>query len=137
MSCVLVFSTLKRANLSHELTFIVAPFNDEGNSHTIVLNGQGGEDYFDIVRNTQLLDLNGDSGNDVFVIRSFLALRIIEGVIQDSDTGDVKAHGGKDNDFFEIGDTVTSYVVNAGVDVDGGTGTYIPADSAIVPCLPL
>lgn len=72
------------------------------------------------------MDLNGDSGNDAFVIRSFLALRIIGGEIQNSsDTADVKAMGGDGEDYFEIGDTVTSYVVNAGVDVDGGTGMYI------------
>jgi hypothetical protein len=99
-----------------------APIIVSGNSHTIVLNGQGGGDFFDIIRNKQLLDLNGDSGDDTFIIRSFLALRIIEGEIQESDTGDVKAGGGEGGDYFEIGDTVTSYVVNAGVDVDGGTG---------------
>jgi hypothetical protein len=99
----------------------------KGNSHAIVLNGQGGDDRFDIVRNKQLLDLNGDSGDDTFVIRSFLALRIIDGEIQNtSDTESVKAFGGDGGDYFEIGDTVTSYVVNAGVDVDGGTGTYRP-----------
>ena len=36
--------------------------------------------------------------------------------------GDVKAGGGDGDDYFEVGDTMTSYVVNAGVDVDGGTG---------------
>ncbi|CAB9505197.1 Kringle domain [Seminavis robusta] len=105
-----------------DTTLTTQGYLSDGNHHTIVINGQGGGDYFDVIRNTQLLDLNGDSGDDTFVIRSFLALRIVDGETLESDAGDVTAAGGDDSDYFEIGDTVTSYVVNAGVDVDGGTG---------------
>ncbi|CAB9505193.1 Kringle domain [Seminavis robusta] len=105
-----------------ETTLTTQGYLSDGNSDNVVINGMGGGDFFDVIRNKKLLDLNGDSGDDTFIIRSFLALRLIEGEVQESDIGDVKAVGGDDNDLFEVGDTVTSYVVNAGVDIDGGTG---------------
>lgn len=108
-----------------ETTLTTQGYLSSGNSHTLILNGNGGDDQFDVLRNLQFLDLNGDSGDDTFVIRSFLALRIIDGVAQESDIGDIEAKGGDDSDLFEIGDTVTSYVVNSGVDIDGGTGELV------------
>jgi len=77
--------------------------------------------------------ISADVGDDTFVIRSFLALRIVGGEVQASDNEGVKASGGDDADYFEIGDTVTSYVVNAGVDVDGGTVRLRPASVLVLP----
>ena len=63
---------------------------------------QGGDDSFDVLRNKQLLDLNGDSGDDTFVLRSFLALRIVDGdVVEESDIGTL----GK---LDSVGDVVVS-----------------------------
>lgn len=54
-------------------------------------------------RNTDTVDLNGDSGNDTFVVRSFIALVIdANGEILGSDSKKVTAFGGDDEDNFEV-----------------------------------
>lgn len=108
-----------------ETTLTTQGYLSDGNSHSIAIKGQGGDDFFDVVRNKQSIDLDGDSGNDLFVVRSFLALRIVNGTVMEGDNGNVTTKGGEGNDVFDVGalDTVTSYAVNAGVDIDGGTGT--------------
>ena len=86
------------------------------------------------------MDLNGDSGDDVFVVRSFAALVIDEtgNVTNSSNTESVNLLGGDDTDYFEIEEALEEedeedefssksedpeYVVNSLVDIDGGTGT--------------
>lgn len=50
-----------------------------------------------------MVDLNGDSGDDTFVVRSFIALVIAEdGTVLGSDSKKVTAIGGDDNDKFDI-----------------------------------
>lgn len=56
-----------------------------------------------IKRNTDTVDLNGDSGDDTFVVRSFIALVIdVNGEILGSDSKKVTAFGGDDEDNFEV-----------------------------------
>ena len=81
------------------------------------------------MRNKDILDLNGESGDDSFVVRSFIALEIdCEGNEVDPDLGDLALAGGDDSDFVEVlGDFSTKeedpdYVINSLVDIDGGTG---------------
>jgi hypothetical protein len=50
----------------------------DGNSHKISISGSGGNDFFDVLRNNDILDLNGETGDDTFVVRSFVALEINE-----------------------------------------------------------
>lgn len=45
-----------------ETTLTTQGYLSDGNSFPLVLNGNGGDDFFDILRNVKLLDLNGDSG---------------------------------------------------------------------------
>ena len=44
----------------------------DGCSHPITLNGGDGNDFYDVLRNKCSMDLNGESGNDTFVFRSFI-----------------------------------------------------------------
>ena len=86
------------------------------------------------------MDLNGDSGDDTFVVRSFAALVIDEtgNVTNSSNTESINLGGGDDTDYFEIEEALEEedeedefssksedpeYVVNSLVDIDGGTGT--------------
>lgn len=103
-------------------------------------------DFFDVLRNKCILDLNGESGDDAFTVRSFIAVIGIGGELiydagkatltgGDSDCGD---EGSEDfdasncisggDDMFQIvdppvADDLPDYVVNSLVDIDGGTGT--------------
>jgi len=75
------------------------------------------------------------SGNDAFVIRSFVAVIREDGTLEGPGVEKVAAHGGDDNDIFDIGaqeelfdEFPVAYVINSLVDVDGGTGS----DQAII-----
>ena len=65
----------------------------------------GGEDgdTFNVYSNKAELRMEGEAGNDVFVIRAFIA------------EDDIIANGGNDDDHFE-------YNINAPVSINGGTG---------------
>jgi hypothetical protein len=102
----------------------------DGNSHKITINGGRGGDVFDVLRNKEILDLNGQSGDDIFVVRSFVYLEIDddEGNTSKPDLEKVKLGGGKDNDLLDVlgdfsdEDDNPDYLVNSLVDIDGGTG---------------
>jgi hypothetical protein len=89
-----------------------------------------------------VLDLNGGSGDDTFVVRSFVNLPIAEdGTILPADSKKVTLLGGDDNDKFDLSGSLLAdnsteqeddssprredpdYLINSLVDVDGGTGT--------------
>ena len=87
-----------------------------------------------------VLDLNGGSGDDIFVVRSFVNLPIAEnGTIMPPDVAGIKMAGGLDNDRFDVtgaerAGNVTvenfsakeedpDYLINSLVDIDGGPGT--------------
>ncbi len=105
----------------------------DGNSFPLSINGGFGNDFFDVLRNRQLLDLNGDSDDDLFVVRSFLALDLDSdgNPIENTTLGNASIAGGGGSDTFDlsgVNDNSTElsqlpdYVVNSLVDIDGGTG---------------
>ena len=69
---------------------------------TVIFGGEGG-DLFTVYSNKALLRMEGEDGNDTFVIRAFIA------------EDDVVAEGGGDDDHFE-------YNINAPVSINGGAG---------------
>ena len=80
-----------------------------GVSYATTINGGSGGDTFQILRNVAVLQLNGESGDDMFIVRTFLK----EGdTTSDANTG-INSGGGTN---------VVQYVVNAPVSIDGGTG---------------
>lgn len=123
-------------------TLTTKGYLSNGNSHPLFLNGRDDGDYFEVLRNKQVLDLNGDSGDDTFVVRSFIALVVDEctGDVLGSDSEEITMKGGdgidefdiggepEENDGFEEKELFTpkgedpDYVVNSLVDIDGGTG---------------
>ncbi len=103
------------------------------------INGVYGPDFFDVLRNRCVLDLNGESGDDSFTVRSFLLARRIDTDDWGYDTENITLSGGfsinnstnssgaleDGNDSFvvENPEELPDYVVNSLVDIDGGTGT--------------
>ena len=75
-----------------------------GISHSATINGGRGNDSFSVYRNKAVLTLNGDAGDDEFVIRTFLLI--------DEKTN---VSAGEGRDFVR-------YVTNAPVNIDGGDG---------------
>ena len=86
--------------------------------------------------------MNGGSGDDTFVVRSFVNLPIAEnGTILPADSKKVNLRGGEDDDSFDTGTSLLAdnstekevnykvkeddpdYLINSLVDIDGGTGT--------------
>jgi hypothetical protein len=109
-------------------------FLSDGNSHPITVNGGFGNDFFDVLRNRFLLDLNGDSGDDTFIVRSFLNLCLDDdGNTTDTSLGELQLLGLNGSDTFDFRgafDNTTDgvgelpdYVVNSLVDIDGGENT--------------
>ena len=76
-----------------------------GVSFATTINGGTGDDFFEVFRNKAVLQLNGDSGDDTFIIRSFIA--------EGSTTTGVNSGDGRD---------FVQYAVNAPVSIDGGDG---------------
>ena len=74
-----------------------------GISQPLTAFGGEGADTFSVYSNKAVLRMEGESGNDNFIIRAFLA--------QD----DIIAEGGNDDDHFE-------YNINAPVSINGGLG---------------
>ncbi len=80
-----------------------------GVSHSTTINGGAGNDLFSILRNRAALQLNGEAGDDTFVIRTFL----LETDPTSDAVSEVSTGSGAD---------LVSYVMNAPVAVDGGDG---------------
>ena len=98
-----------------------------GNSHLVSRNGLAGNDFFDVLRNQATADSNGISGDDSFVVRSFVQIISEDGSLSNSSgTEEVRLSGEEGNDFYEVvgyeGQVLHAFVVNSLVDVDGGTG---------------
>ncbi len=75
-----------------------------GVSYETTLNGGTGDDVFDVFHNLAVLNLNGNFGDDTFIIRSFAS---------ESETSRVNSGAGRD--YIE-------YAMNAPVAIDGGQG---------------
>ncbi|GAX18396.1 hypothetical protein FisN_2Lh003 [Fistulifera solaris] len=120
-------------------TLTTKGYLSDGNSFSLTLNGGFGNDYFDVLRNRFLLDLNGDSDDDLFVVRSFLALDLdsLGNPLENTTLGNITLLGADGSDTFDLSGTsdnstesqessdssqLPNYVVNSLVDVDGGTG---------------
>ena len=86
------------------LTAITRGQLSNGVSYATTLNGGDGPDHFYVFHNIGVLQLNGDAGDDEFVVRTFLG--------RDEETR-IHAGGGRD---------LIQYVANAPVAIDGGDG---------------
>ncbi|MGC9326354.1 MAG: calcium-binding protein, partial [Candidatus Hinthialibacter sp.] len=75
----------------------------QGITHALTAFGGEGGDVFNVYSNKAVLRMEGESGNDTFVIRAFIA------------EDDIIAEGGGDDDHFE-------YNINAPVSINGGLG---------------
>ncbi|MCF2147132.1 DUF4347 domain-containing protein [Desmonostoc muscorum LEGE 12446] len=88
-----------------------------GNSFATTVKGGTGEDAFTVYSNQAQLNLQGNDGNDEFVIRAF--------VLADENSnplvGDVSTSGNTQVNTG-AGDDRVQYNVNAPVAIDGGTG---------------
>ncbi|HET7352029.1 MAG TPA: hypothetical protein VFJ28_13915 [Marmoricola sp.] len=80
-----------------------------GVSYSTTINGGSGGDTFQILRNVAVLQLNGESGDDMFIVRTFLK--------EGDDTSDAGTGINSGS-----GTNVVQYVINAPVSIDGGTG---------------
>ena len=81
-----------------------------GVSFPATINGGDGNDVFEVFRNVATLQLNGDNGDDTFIVRTFLLANDPAG---SSDHTTVNTGEGRD---------LTQYVINAPVSIDGGSG---------------
>src|SRR5262249_13132058 len=82
-----------------------------GNTFPMVVYGGSGDDNFQVYRNQGELRLDGDGGNDNFIVRAF-ALQSGAGF---STSGKTSLNSGAGNDSIQ-------YNLNAAVSIDGGTG---------------
>ena len=106
-----------------QYTLTTKGFLSDGCSHPVTINGGYGNDTFDVLRNKCILDLNGDSDNDSFVVRSFAAATgNITIKACDKNASDSNYTCG-DNRFAVEPPANPDYLVNSLVDIDGGTGT--------------
>ncbi len=68
-------------------TLTTQGYLSDGNSHKISISGSGGNNFFDVLRNKNTLYLDGEAGDDTFVVQSFTALEI------NADLGDLGIFG--------------------------------------------
>jgi len=86
-----------------ELLHITRGWLSNGITFPMVIFGGENGDMFSVYSNKAVLRMEGESGNDTFIIRAFIA------------EDDVIADGGEDDDHFE-------YNINAPVSINGGPG---------------
>ena len=79
-----------------------------GATHAMTVFGGGGNDIFSVYHNKATLRLEGEEGNDQFVVRAFVTLDL-------SKQGDTEVSGGDGTDTI-------NYAINAPVSIDGGSG---------------
>lgn len=114
-----------KADDTVKLTNTTEGYLSNGNSFPLTLVGSFGNDLFEVLRNVNFLDLNGESGDDVFIVRSFLALVVNQdGSLGESDSEKLTIGGGGDDDEITVvGDPeIVDFIINSLVDIDGGTG---------------
>ncbi|MHB8050091.1 MAG: carboxypeptidase regulatory-like domain-containing protein [Coriobacteriia bacterium] len=76
----------------------------------VTANGGPGNDFFVVFHNMQVANLNGEAGDDVFLIKAFALAGS-----QEPKRGRTDVSGGDGTDLVQ-------YVVNAPVNIDGGDG---------------
>ena len=79
-----------------------------GVTHATTVFGGAGADIFSVYHNKGTLRLEGEDGNDEFIVRAFVTLDL-------SKQGDTEVNGGDGTDTI-------NYAVNAPVSIDGGPG---------------
>ena len=85
-------------------TLTTEGYLSNGVSFETTILGGSGNSTFDVYRNVGRLDLDGQTGNDTFIVRAFA-----------SDSSQTAIHAGSGTDTIE-------YVANANISIDGGTG---------------
>ena len=80
----------------------------DGVSHATTIFGGDGEDMFSIYHNKAPLRLEGEDGNDEFIVRAFV-------VLTGTEQAGTEVNGGSGNDLIQ-------YAINAPVNIDGGEG---------------
>ncbi|MCU0918723.1 MAG: hypothetical protein MUF16_00045, partial [Burkholderiaceae bacterium] len=100
-----------------------------GTSMPLVATGGEGNDQFNVYSNQAELRLEGDAGNDEFVVRAFALAVTVDSVIQRDSLGIALPllGGGFSTDTTTTirpgeGDDQVQYNVNAPVSIDGGSG---------------
>ena len=84
-----------------------------GVSYDTTVTGGDGDDEFSVYQNKGELELNGDAGNDSFIVRAFV---ILPGAgFANNAQAETLVQGGANDDSIQ-------YAVNAPVRIDGGTG---------------
>ncbi len=86
-----------------DLTQITRGWLSRGVTYAMTIFGGEDGDTFSVYSNKAVLRMEGESGNDTFIIRAFIA------------EDDIIAEGGSGDDTFE-------YNINAPVSINGGTG---------------
>lgn len=81
-----------------------------GNMHPVAIHAQGDNDIIVVNHNRQLLDLNGDSGNDTITLFAYIIL-----------SDETKPLIDPPKYYFTPKSEDPDYVINSFVDVDGGT----------------
>ena len=110
-------------------TLTARGYLSDGCSHPVTLYGGNGNDFYDILRNKCNIELDGERGRDVFVVRSFIwVINPEDGSIEAPSLGNATIRGGEDVDDFYIAshndpvEDMPPYIVNNYVDIDGGIG---------------
>ncbi|MBN2429796.1 MAG: hypothetical protein JXK94_15785, partial [Deltaproteobacteria bacterium] len=86
-------------------------FVSNGVSESMLVNGEAGNDKFVVFRNLAVLTLKGGTGDDEFIVKAFA----LEGSVDDPGRDRTVISGQEGADRIE-------YAINAPVDIDGGDG---------------
>ncbi|HEY4634449.1 MAG TPA: hypothetical protein VIH00_11100, partial [Candidatus Limnocylindrales bacterium] len=81
----------------------------QGVSHPTTVFGGNGRDLFSVYRNRGPLRLEGEDGNDSFIVRAFVVIELGQ------EQADTEVNGGSGEDLIQ-------YAINAPVSIDGGDG---------------
>ena len=99
-----------------------------GNSAPLVAQGGSGNDVFQVYSNQAALRLEGNDGDDLFVVRAFaLAETNADGTIKTDANGVAIRKGGSSTAASQVlqggaGNDLIEYNINAPVSIDGGDG---------------
>lgn len=109
-------------------TLTARGFLSDGCSHPVTIYSGKGNDTFDVHRNKCNIELDGEMGNDAFVVRSFIYVTAEGNSPQELQLGNATIRGGEGVDQFYVAghddplQGMPSYISNHFVDVDGGSG---------------
>jgi hypothetical protein len=83
------FLLFNLTSLLYHILLLQSQYLSDGCSHPVTVNGGHGDDVFDVLRNKCILDLNGESDDDSFTVRSFIAAVIADdGSLLDPELGE-------------------------------------------------